>query len=60
MTEIALVQYKLSRVFAQGWNAARKLPANAPADARVIGDLNPYKSEPERKRWHDGFIKGFA
>lgn len=60
MTAIPLAQYKLSRVFAQGWNAARRLPPSAHSDLKAIGQLNPYKYEPERERWHDGFIEGSA
>lgn len=47
--------FRLSRVHAQGWNAARRLPANIRADAKTIADLNPYTAEPERTRWNQGF-----
>lgn len=60
MTATALAQYKLSRIFAQGWSAARKSPATAHGDRKEIGQINPYKSEPERGRWRDGFIEGSA
>jgi hypothetical protein len=49
--------FQLSRVYAQGWNAARRLPANARLDPKAIADLNPHKSEPERTRWSEGFLK---
>lgn len=49
--------FRLSRIYAQGWNAARELPANARADAAAMAGLNPHKSEPERTRWNDGFFK---
>lgn len=58
MTTIALAQYGLSRVFALGWNTARRLPAGADGDLKEIGQINPYKSEPERGRWRDGFVAG--
>ena len=38
--------FQLSRVFAQGWNAAR-----AGADDAI----NPYAGEPEKSRWNDGY-----
>jgi hypothetical protein len=37
--------FRLSRVYAQGWNAGAKSAA-AP---------NPYAADPERKRWSEGF-----
>ena len=47
--------FRLSRVYAQGWNAARQLSANIRADAAAMAALNPYTSEPERTRWDQGF-----
>ncbi len=47
--------FRLSRVYAQGWNAARQLSANTRADAATMAALNPYTSEPERTRWNQGF-----
>ena len=37
--------FRLSRVYAQGWNAARTLQKT----------VNPYEAEPERSRWQAGF-----
>jgi hypothetical protein len=39
--------FRLSRVYAQGWNAARG-PESVP-------QANPYAAEPERARWQAGF-----
>jgi hypothetical protein len=49
--------FKLSRIYAQGWNAANKIPANdfSELDPAKAAALNPYSSEPERSRWSDGF-----
>jgi hypothetical protein len=51
--------FLLSRIFAEGWNAANALSTNErdgmkerSADAR-----NPYAEEPERSRWSEGFTK---
>ena len=39
--------FRLSRVYAEGWNAARQ--------TRPRGLANPYVREPERDRWQAGF-----
>jgi hypothetical protein len=39
--------FRLSRIYAEGWNAAR-----APKGAERT---NPYPTEPERERWRAGF-----
>jgi hypothetical protein len=44
---------RLSRVQAQGWNAARK--ARMTFDGRPARIANPYPSEPDRSRWQAGF-----
>ena len=38
--------FQLSRVFAQGWNAARSGLEEA---------VNPHAGEPEKSRWADGY-----
>ncbi|HEX3432106.1 MAG TPA: hypothetical protein VHT03_14595 [Rhizomicrobium sp.] len=51
--------FHLSRVEAEGWNAARRVPVAHLAafnDAKVAA-LNPYPGEPERCRWNAGFTK---
>jgi len=47
--------FQLSRIFAEGWNAARKLPSDSPAGMAAI---NPYGREPEHSRWRDGYASG--
>jgi hypothetical protein len=48
MTRIAsAAAFRLSRVYAQGWNLARTLKGSEQA--------NPYSAEPERGRWQAGF-----
>jgi len=44
---------RLSRVQAQGWNAARK--ARMTSDGRPPKVANPHRSEPDRSRWQAGF-----
>jgi len=42
--------FRLSRVYAKGWNAARSQslgPAKIPP--------NPFASQPERDRWEEGY-----
>lgn len=54
--------FRLSRVYAQGWNKAHELSSEDRAQVDLCGleVLNPYAAEPERSRWHEGFSKAFA
>jgi hypothetical protein len=49
--------FRLSRVQAEGWNAARRMPVDdlAQIDAAKIALLNPYAKDAERTRWSAGF-----
>ena len=49
--------YRLSRIHAEGWNAAHRIAASAfdTLDGAKIDSLNPYASDPERTRWKAGF-----
>jgi hypothetical protein len=49
--------FKLSRIFAEGWNAASKLSAaeSDGLDLWRVAALNPYVAEPEKSRWSEGF-----
>jgi hypothetical protein len=51
--------FRLSRIYAEGWNKARELSAEAhdDVDASRVSALNPYPAEPERSRWSEGFKK---
>lgn len=51
MTDADKTAYRLSRVYAEGWNCARAGPAN-----KGIAS-NPYVTEPERTRWNEGYAK---
>ena len=51
--------YEFSRIFRQGWNAAKKSLADG--DERVdAASLNPYSTPPERVRWTEGFEQALA
>ena len=52
--------FKLSRVHAEGWNAASKLSGEESNSLSTsdVAALNPYATEPERTRWSEGFVKG--
>jgi hypothetical protein len=50
MTAADLSMFQLSRVYAQGWNAARGLSAGARPNPKIVADLNPYKPGPARLR----------
>ena len=49
--------FKLSRIYAQGWNAANTISTNdfSQLDPAKTTALNPYVAEPQRSRWSDGF-----
>ena len=49
--------YRLSRIHAEGWNAAHRIAASTldALDGAQIESLNPYASAPERARWNAGF-----
>jgi hypothetical protein len=46
--------FQNSRVFAQGWNAARTWSLRT-GPAAVKAMTNPYTSEPQRSRWDEGY-----
>jgi len=43
--------FRHSRIYAQGWNAARVVTLKGGPPS------NPYPSEPERSRWNEGFAQ---
>jgi hypothetical protein len=49
MPEAAKMAYRLSRIFAEGWNCARTASSNDGIAS------NPYATEPERTRWQEGY-----
>lgn len=54
--------FRLSRIYAEGWNAANRLATNE-VDALDIGKvtaLNPYSLEADRSRWMAGFTQALA
>jgi hypothetical protein len=54
--------FRLSRVEAEGWNAAHRImvdEAIAPGDI-WIADFNPYRVDPARARWVTGFNNAIA
>jgi hypothetical protein len=54
--------FKLSRIYAEGWNAANRLSANETENLELwrVAALNPYVIEPERSRWSEGFAKALG
>ena len=46
--------FRLSRIYAQGWNAARVAWTANGATA------NPYTAEPERSRWQAGYSQALT
>ena len=49
--------FQLSRLYAEGWNAANKLSSEESSDfnLRKMDALNPYSDDPERAKWTEGF-----
>lgn len=50
--------FRLSRIYAEGWNAVRRIATSDLAELNdaAIAALNPYPGEPERLRWSAGFM----
>ena len=52
--------YVLSRIYAQGWNAGKKMPPGDNADISLAGlERNPYVTPVEQSRWMKGFTDSF-
>jgi len=51
--------FQLSRIYSQGWNAARKLLAGGKShlDAAEASARNPYPTGQENSRWTKGFTE---
>jgi hypothetical protein len=47
--------FALSRIQAEGWNAARKVLVDDIDDAKIAA-LNPYSGNAEKARWRAGFM----
>ena len=47
-----LSAFRYSRIYAQGWNAARGPRTRSTLRPDVA---NPYSSEPEKCRWNEGY-----
>lgn len=54
--------FRLSRIEAEGWNTARRVPLTALSqlDSEKVNALNPYTSDPELTRWNAGFANALA
>ena len=52
-----LSSFALSRIYAEGWKAARKYLMDGADDgaAAPVDSLNPYLTGVERVRWSEGF-----
>ena len=62
MTINSTDDFRLSRIEAEGWNAAHRYmvdQSGEPGDIRVA-DFNPYRGDPARGRWATGFRKALA
>lgn len=57
----AAQSYRLSRIQAEGWNAAHAGPSSdfGDLDVAAIEALSPYHGDPEKARWVAGFRGAF-
>jgi hypothetical protein len=62
MTMTSSETFRLSRIHADGWNAANRL-ATREVDALTVGKLatlNPHTLEADRTRWTSGFTEALT
>ena len=54
--------FRLSRIYAEGWNTANKLASEErdSLDPDKLAKLNPYDIEADRLRWTKGFTKALG
>jgi hypothetical protein len=52
-----LSAFRRSRIYAQGWNAARE-PCTGDVLPKDV--VNPYPSEPEKSRWDEGYANALG
>jgi hypothetical protein len=54
--------FVLSRIYSQGWNAAKKMLASGTQEiAELQADaVNPYRSGKQQSRWMKGFMEALA
>ncbi len=54
--------FRLSRIRAEGWNAARRISASrlAGLNDEAVAALNPYSKDSERILWRTGFNEALA
>ena len=52
--------YVLSRIYAQGWNAGKKMLASGEGEVSSAGAIrNPYATPEEQSRWMKGYTDSF-
>ena len=54
--------FRLSRIYAEGWNVANRLATREveALDLSKLLKLNPYTLEPDRTRWTSGFTEALT
>ena len=50
--------YRLSRIYGEGWKAAKRLLSDPDVLQTRPGSQNPHKALEERARWNKGFEDG--
>ncbi len=59
ITDMEITGFQLSRLYSQGWNAAKKWRSEGEGKGRSL-PVNPYRdrSAEERDRWQKGYDEG--
>jgi hypothetical protein len=62
MTVMSNGTFRLSRIYAEGWNAANRLAIDDidALDLGKLATLNPYTLEADRSRWTSGFTQALT
>jgi len=62
MTVTTNETFRLSRIYAEGWNMANRLATREveALDFGKLATLNPYTLEPDRTRWTSGFTEALT
>jgi len=55
---IEKMSFPYSRIYAQGWNVARRSSLKGAGELKKLAASNPYKTDHERARWAEGFSRG--
>ncbi len=58
MTVAVMTPFQRSRIYAQGWNAARQAALKSGDDLKAARAANPHAGAAEHASWDEGFAGG--